>query len=108
MVIKKHWPVIGILVAYLIVGTFFAALTPRWQVPDEPAHYNYIAALAQGKGFPVMEARDYDQKYLERLTAEHFPPSLPTDSLAYEDHQPPLYYLQIGRASCRERVSVVV
>jgi len=92
-VIKKHWPAVGILVAYLIVGTFFAALTPRWQVPDEPAHYNYIAALAQGKGFPVMEARDYDQKYLERLTAERFPPSLPTDSLAYEDHQPPLYYL---------------
>ena len=91
--IKKHWPAILILVAYLIAGTFYAALTPRWQVPDEPAHYNYIRSLAQGNGFPVMEMKDYDQQYLERLTAERFPPHLPIDDLAYEDHQPPLYYL---------------
>lgn len=91
--LKTHWPAVLILVAYLIVGTFFAALTPRWQVPDEPAHYNYIASLAQGNGFPVMEAKDYDQRYLERLTAERFPANLPTNSLAYEDHQPPFYYL---------------
>ncbi len=91
--LKQHWPALLILIAYLVAGAFFAALTPRWQVPDEPAHYNYIASLARGNGFPIMEAKDYDQRYLERLTAERFPAHLPTDQLAYEDHQPPLYYL---------------
>lgn len=91
--LKTHWPAVLILVAYLSIGSLFAALTPRWQVPDEPAHYNYIASLGRGNGFPVMEAKDYDQSYLERLTAERFPAHLSTEELAYEDHQPPLYYL---------------
>ena len=64
-----------------------------WQAPDEPAHYNYVRALAEGGGFPVMEPGDYDQTYLSRLTSEGFPPALPVDAVEYEDHQPPLYYL---------------
>ena len=90
---KKNWPGIVILAAFLIAGTLYAVYTPVWQVPDEPAHYNYIRALAEGNGLPVMEPGDYDQAYLSRLTSEGFPPSLPVDAVAYEDHQPPLYYL---------------
>ncbi|MBN1260511.1 MAG: glycosyltransferase family 39 protein [Anaerolineae bacterium] len=90
---KTHWPGAVILLLFLLVGSLYAIYTPRWQVPDEPSHYNYIRSLAEGNGFPVMEAGDYDQAYLERLTSERFPPELTIAPLEYEDHQPPLYYL---------------
>ncbi len=83
----------AIVAAYAAIGVLYALYTPTWQVPDEPAHYNYVRQLAEGEGFPVMEVGDYDQDYLSRLTAESFPPDLPVDSVEYEDHQPPLYYL---------------
>ncbi|RMF28308.1 MAG: hypothetical protein D6759_16100, partial [Chloroflexi bacterium] len=82
-----------ILLAYLVIGFLYAAKTPAWQVPDEPAHYNYVRHLAETGRFPVLEMGDYDQDYLARLTAERFPPDLPIEPLEYEDHQPPLYYL---------------
>lgn len=66
---------------------------PPWQAPDEPAHYNYIRHLADGRGLPVLQPGDYDQAYLSRLTSERFPAALPVDALRYESHQPPLYYL---------------
>lgn len=84
---------VTLVVAYTTIGVLYAALTPTWQVPDEPAHYNYVRALAEGQGFPVIEPGDYDQAYLGRLTTERFPPELSIESLEYEDHQPPLYYL---------------
>jgi len=93
MQIMKDWPAMVILAVFLIVGTLYAVYTPVWQAPDEPAHYNYIRALAEGDGFPVLEPGDYDQAYLSRLTSERFPPELPVDSVKYEGHQPPLYYL---------------
>jgi hypothetical protein len=86
-------PALVIVIAYLIVGALYAWYTPTWQAPDEPAHYNYIRALATGEGFPVMEPGDYDQQKLQRLTSEGFPPGSSIESLEYEDHQPPLYYL---------------
>jgi 4-amino-4-deoxy-L-arabinose transferase-like glycosyltransferase len=84
---------ITIIGIYTLIGTLYAAFTPTWQVPDEPAHYNYIRAIGDGQGIPVIEPGDYDQVYIRRLTTEQFPPHLPVDSLEYEDHQPPLYYL---------------
>ncbi len=82
-----------IVAAYVTIGILYAVLTPLWQVPDEPAHYNYIRSLAEGRGLPVIEPGDYDQAYLGRLTTEKFPPELSVAGLEYEDHQPPLYYL---------------
>ncbi len=84
---------VAIVAAYTTIGVLYATLTPTWQVPDEPAHYNYVRALAEGRGFPVLEHGDYDQAYLERLKSERFPPELPIELVEYEDHQPPLYYL---------------
>ncbi len=84
---------IVIIAVYVVIGALYAALTPTWQVPDEPAHYNYVRALAEGRGIPVIEPGDYDQAYISRLTTERFPPELSIESLEYEDHQPPLYYL---------------
>ena len=37
----------AILVCYFVLGGLFAVLIPPWQVPDEPAHYNYVRQLAQ-------------------------------------------------------------
>ena len=82
-----------ILLAYAVIGALYAAYTPPWQAPDEPAHYNYIRALAEEWTLPVIEEGDYDQEYLSRLTSQKFPPELPITPLRYEDHQPPLYYL---------------
>ena len=82
-----------ILLAYAVLGVLYAVYTPPWQVPDEPAHYNYVRALAEEGTLPVMEHGDYDQAYLEQLTDAHFPPDLPIEPVTYEDHQPPLYYL---------------
>ncbi|MFQ6100052.1 MAG: glycosyltransferase family 39 protein [Anaerolineae bacterium] len=83
----------AIVIVYVAIGTLYASLTPTWQVPDEPAHYNYVRALAEGRGFPVIEFGDYDQDYLECLKSARFPPELSVDTVEYEDHQPPLYYL---------------
>ncbi|MBN1953830.1 MAG: glycosyltransferase family 39 protein [Anaerolineae bacterium] len=82
-----------IVTAYVLLGGLYAALTPAWQVPDEPAHYNYVRAIAEEGAFPVMERGDYDPAYLEQLTSQQFPADMPIDAITYEDHQPPLYYL---------------
>ncbi len=81
------------IAAYIVIGTLYAAFTPTWQVPDEPAHYNYVRALAEDLEIPIIEPGDYDHAYISRLTTEHFPPELTIEPVAYEDHQPPLYYV---------------
>ncbi|HEQ60276.1 MAG TPA: phospholipid carrier-dependent glycosyltransferase [Firmicutes bacterium] len=83
----------GIFLAYLAIAMLYAFLTPPWQVPDEPAHYNYIRQLAEGWRLPVLEQEDYRQTYLTRIVEERFPAELSIRPLSYEDHQPPLYYV---------------
>ncbi len=82
-----------ILLVYLALGAGYALLTPLWQAPDEPAHYNNIAHIARTGSLPVLQPGDYDQAYLEKLKAEGFPPDLSIGPVRYEGHQPPLYYL---------------
>ena len=81
-----------ILLVYVVISSLYALLTPHWQVPDEPAHYNYIRQLAAGR-LPIIEPGDYDQTYQEMLVSEGFPPQYSLSGIQYEDHQPPLYYL---------------
>jgi len=79
--------------AYLILGAGYALRTPLWQVPDEPAHYNYVAQVARSPADPPEIAPgDYPHDELEALKAERFPAGRPIDGLRYEDHQPPAYY----------------
>jgi hypothetical protein len=84
---------IMILLVYLIAGGLYAFLTPAWQAPDEPAHYNYVRHLVSKPGFPKLAAHCYNQTYLTELTTRRFPPDMSVDSLCYEFHQPPFYYL---------------
>jgi len=86
-------PLTVIVLAYLVVGTLYAALTPPWQVPDEPAHYNYVRYLAQNRRLPVLQMGDYPHHYLEEIKAAKFPDTMSIDPIRYEFYQPPLYYI---------------
>lgn len=82
-----------ILTAYALIGVLFALFTPDWESPDEPAHFNYVDQLAQGR-LPVIEPGDYDQAYLTEVVFQsHFGPEYSLETIEYEDWQPPLYYL---------------
>jgi 4-amino-4-deoxy-L-arabinose transferase-like glycosyltransferase len=82
-----------ILLAYLLVATLYAIFTPAWQVPDEPAHFNYARYLAQTRQLPVLQPGDYPHAYLEQIKTLRFPPDMSIDPIRYEFHQPPLYYV---------------
>jgi hypothetical protein len=86
-------PLLLILAIYLAVGALYAIYIPPWQVPDEPAHYNYIAQVAQEGCCPVIAPGDYDQAYLGQLTSSGFPEGADLSAIEYEDWQPPAYYL---------------
>jgi len=89
---RTHLPLLLIVGVYLAVGALFARLTPAWQAPDEPAHYNYVRQLAAGD-LPVMEPGDYDQAYLTEVVFEAaFAAGYDLAIIEYEDWQPPLYY----------------
>jgi 4-amino-4-deoxy-L-arabinose transferase-like glycosyltransferase len=81
-----------LLLIYFCVGGLYVVNTPAWQVPDEPAHYNYVRYVAEHAALPVLRAGDYDALYLERLKSQHFPGDLSIAAVRYESWQPPLYY----------------
>lgn len=88
----RRW-IAALLVVYIGLAANYARLTPPWQVPDEPAHYNYIAHIATQYRLPVLRMRDYDQPLLEQMLRLRFPPGAPLERIRYESYQPPLYYL---------------
>lgn len=85
-----------IVLAFLVIGALYATKTPAWQVPDEPAHYNYVAQVARNGCCPTLQMGDWDNDYLNAIKAAKFSPESINgrlDTIRYEDHQPPLYYL---------------
>jgi hypothetical protein len=82
-----------LLMLHLMLGILFTTRTPLWQVPDEPAHFNVIRHIAETGSLPVLEIGDYPADYLEEIKSQRFPPTMSIESIAYEAHQPPLYYL---------------
>lgn len=87
------WGLAVIVGFYLLTGMAYAWLTPSWETPDEPAHYNYVRHLVKYRSLPVLQQSDYDYDYLERIKAAKFPIEMSIDPIRYEFHQPPLYYL---------------
>ena len=85
--------VVLIVAAYLVIGTLYAVKTPAWQVPDEPAHYNYVRYIVEHRALPVLRPGDYDQKYIERFATPENTSHLSIAPLRYESWQPPLYYV---------------
>jgi len=79
-----------LLLVYGLIAALFAVRIPAWQVPDEPAHYNYVRQVAQTGQLPVLEPSDWN--------ANFSPPGpdkrdIAVENLTYEDHQPPLFYV---------------
>ncbi len=82
----------AIIITYLVIGTLYALQTPKWQVPDEPAHFNYIEYVALQNQLPILQVGDYPHHYLEEIKAARFPLHMSIASIRYESWQPPLYY----------------
>jgi 4-amino-4-deoxy-L-arabinose transferase-like glycosyltransferase len=97
-----------ILIVYFALAALFAINTPAWQAPDEPAHYNYVAYVAENGSFPVLHFGDYPHGYLEEIKTAKFPPDMPVSPIRYESHQPPLYYLLASPLYSLTRGSLVV
>jgi 4-amino-4-deoxy-L-arabinose transferase-like glycosyltransferase len=91
----RYLPLLLLLLAYLLVGSLYASFTPPWQAPDEPAHYNYVRQVADGR-LPVIEPGDYDQAYQGEVISSRFDPRYSVEPFEYEDWQPPLYYLLLA------------
>ena len=83
----------AILVIYMVVAFLYARSVPKWNAPDEPSHFNYVKTITQTWTFPILKQGDYDFAYLEKAKAAKFPDSMPIDSIRYEFHHPPLYYM---------------
>ena len=88
----RRWLVV-ILVAYVCAAALFAVLTPAWQAPDEPAHYNYIAYLAENAALPRLQMGDYDSTANSILVSSRFASGQSIAGMRYEFYQPPLYYI---------------
>ncbi|MDP8925227.1 MAG: DUF2142 domain-containing protein [Chloroflexota bacterium] len=89
----RHVLLALILVAYVCLAFGYARATPRWNNPDEPAHFNYVRHVAQTGQLPILAPGDWDAELLARLTTERFPNDDEIAGIRYEGHQPPLYYL---------------
>jgi 4-amino-4-deoxy-L-arabinose transferase-like glycosyltransferase len=90
------WPrrwLAAILLAYLSAALLYASLTPVWQNPDEPAHYNYIKHIATHGSLPVLHEGDFDLSLITFLQRARAGTHISVDALEYESYQPPLYYL---------------
>lgn len=94
-VVSQRLGMFAAIILYLFAAISFATQTPAWQAPDEPAHYNYIAQVASAPCCPIIQAGDWDQAYLEEVKSARFHPDIlgRLETVRYENHQPPLYYL---------------
>ena len=81
------------LIAYAALSFGYVTRTPIWQNPDEPAHYNYVAFVAETGGLPELRAGDWDSALLDRLKNGTLQPGDSVASIRYEGWQPPLSYL---------------
>ncbi len=81
------------LIAYAVLAYGYITLTPIWQNPDEPAHANYVAYVAQTGGLPELRRGDWDLALLERLKNGTLESGDSVASIRYENWQPPLSYL---------------
>ena len=79
--LAAHWPLGVILALFAGVGLWYSLSTPIFEGADEPAHFDYVRALAGGYRLPVLELGPGGE------------------SLNYEASQPPLYYAAAALAT---------
>ncbi len=85
-------PIVLLIYVLLVIG--YTLRTPAWQAPDEPAHWNYIAHIAELGCCPRLVSGDWDSELLAELTSQRFENATANqlNRLRYENHHPPLYY----------------
>ncbi len=71
--IRRHWAIMGIIVAFIALSATYSVVTPIFEASDELWHYPFVKHLADGNGLPVQDA-SVDQPWRQ------------------EGSQPPLYY----------------
>ncbi len=84
-------PVLLFGLAFLLAA-LFAWRTPRWQAPDEPAHYAYVQHVAETGRPPVLLPECYNEAYKNELVSGNFTEEVDFSRFCYEGHQPPLFY----------------
>ena len=93
---QRKWPYALpiVLLIYAVLVITYALRTPAWQAPDEPAHWNYIAHIAEHGCCPRLASGDWDSELLAELTNQRFEQTTADqlNLLRYENHHPPLYY----------------
>jgi hypothetical protein len=89
---SRPWLVV-ILTAYLVLAAIYAVMTPDWQAPDEPAHYNYIKYVAEHSALPLLGMGDYNGALFAHILSHGFPEGSTINAFRYEYYQPPLYYI---------------
>jgi 4-amino-4-deoxy-L-arabinose transferase-like glycosyltransferase len=91
---RGDWPILAFaLLAYAALAAGYITLTPIWQNPDEPAHFNYVAYVAHTGGLPELKAGDWDSALLERVKNGTLLPGDDIAAVRYEAWQPPLFYV---------------
>ena len=89
-----YWGLLAIVsAAYLVLAIGWNRATPPFDNPDEPAQWNYVRAVADTGSLPVLRVGDDPAQLLDRLRSAHFPAGESIDTIRYESHQPPLYYV---------------
>ncbi len=73
LALKRRWPIIVILAAFVFLGALYSLVTPIFEASDELWHYPFVKHLADGGGLPVQDPAN---------------PQL----WRQEGSQPPLYY----------------
>jgi hypothetical protein len=90
--LRRSWPIVAILCAFLLLGFAYSAVNPLHEATDELRHYRFIQYLIQRDGLPIQgEGGDLD--------------------CTTQGHHPPLFYLSAalvtgwvdtGRDVCHE------
>jgi len=68
--LRLNWPLLLILVLFVILGCLYNLITPIFEKPDEPKHYAYVKYVADGRGLPLFAT---DERPLWRQEATQGP-----------------------------------
>lgn len=71
LIFQENWPIILVLITYLVLGAAYSVADPLFEPSDEAAHYLYIRHLIDERNLPIQQ----------RSAGEE-----------YQNHHPPLYY----------------
>ena len=69
--LRRHWPILLILIAYLSLAVAYSLASPLYEPTDELRHFRYVRHIAVHHSLPVQQ----------------------TDAPRAQSHHPPLYYV---------------